>query len=53
MEFGIDGRHQDGGGVVSWYGDAQLPNMGYEVSKEDGKVVQELYEMFELVFFSS
>ena len=29
-----------------------MPNVGYEVTKEDDKVVHELHEMFELVFFS-
>ena len=29
-----------------------MPNVEYEVTKGVGKVVQELHEMFELVFFS-
>ena len=28
-----------------------MPNVEYEVTKGVGKVVQELHEMFELVFF--
>ena len=32
--------------VVSWY--MEMPNVGYEVTKGDGKVVQELQEMLKL-----
>ena len=37
--------------VVEQQVDREMPNVGYEVTKGVGKVVQELHEMFELVFF--
>ena len=44
-QYGVDGRHLDGGGAVAG---RDMPNVGYEVTKGVGKVVQELHEMLEL-----